>query len=227
MGVITCIGGIDTDIGKTIATGLMAKVLRQNGYSVITQKIVQTGCHGLSDDIKKHRELMGIGLQIEDIEEVTCSESFVKSCSPHLAAELEGKEVDRERITGNSRKLAACYDQVLLEGVGGLLVPLSRQVTFLDYVKQQNYPLILVSSSRLGSINHTLSALEICANRGVAVKGIIYNCFEETDPEIVLDSKNVFQSGLEQYGYPGRVVSLYKTEKYLQEEKDFPCLLLF
>ncbi len=65
MGIVTCISGIDTDIGKTIATGLMAKTLLQSGYSVITQKIVQTGCNGIAEDIIAHRELMGIKLQPE------------------------------------------------------------------------------------------------------------------------------------------------------------------
>ena len=59
MGKVTCVSGIDTDIGKTIVTGLLAKLLGQNGHSVITQKIVQTGCSGIAEDIITHRKLMG------------------------------------------------------------------------------------------------------------------------------------------------------------------------
>ncbi|MEN8200854.1 MAG: dethiobiotin synthase [Thermodesulfobacteriota bacterium] len=227
MGKVTCISGIDTDIGKTEATGLLARSLLGQGHSVITQKAVQTGCSGVADDILRHRELMGVDLLIEDKEGITCPYVFARPCSPHLAAELEQSHIDPERITMATETLAARFDHVLLEGAGGLLVPLSRKLTLLDYLEERGYPLILVTSPRLGSINHTLSALELAKKRNLEVKGIIYNLAFATDPDIVRDSRRFFVDSLERYGFAPLVVDLERTETYLEQGTDFPCLQLF
>lgn len=208
MGKVTCVSGIDTDIGKTIVTGLLAKLLGQNGHSVITQKIVQTGCSGIAEDIITHRKLMGIALLPEDRNGLTCSYVFRKACSPHLAAELEGQSIDTLNITKATEKLAANFDHVILEGAGGLLVPLNRDYTFLDYLEQQGYPLILVTSPRLGSINHTLAALELVKNRGIHVNGIVYNCYNASDSIIAEDSRKVFLDALSKHEFPSRIVDL-------------------
>lgn len=227
MGLVTCISGIDTDIGKTIATGLLARSLLQSGYSVITQKIVQTGCGGIAEDIIVHRELMGIGLQAEDKSGLTCPFVFQKACSPHLAAELENKSIDTQKISEATEDLLGRFDHVLLEGAGGLQVPLTRKMTFLDYLQEQKYPLILVSSSRLGSINHTLSALELAKTRGIWVNGIVYNTYDTGDTIIEEDSRNVFLAALEQYGFPPRLVTLESKTNYSGDGMKFPCLQLF
>ncbi len=211
MGRVTCIAGIDTDIGKTIATGLMARCLQQSGASVITQKIAQTGCDGIAEDILTHRKLMGIELLPEDKSGLTCPYVFAKPCSPHLAAELEHTHIDTQKITAATEMLTSSFDHVLLEGVGGLMVPLTRDCTFLDYIQQQGYPLILVSSSRLGSINHTLSALELAHNRGLLVKGIVYNLHNCIDTVIREDSYQVFCKALQKYGFPAKIQRLERV----------------
>ncbi|MDE5638193.1 MAG: dethiobiotin synthase, partial [Odoribacter sp.] len=66
------VSGIDTDAGKSIATGVMAATLQQQGKKVITQKFIQTGCREISEDIQKHREIMGIPLQKADLDRTTC-----------------------------------------------------------------------------------------------------------------------------------------------------------
>jgi len=208
MGKVICVSGIDTSIGKTIVTGLLAKSLRESGSTVITQKIAQTGCSGISEDIISHREIMGIDLLPEDYDGLTCPYVFAKACSPHLAAELEKQAIDTQVITTATEKLETAYDHVILEGVGGLQVPLNRNLTFLDYLEQQDYPLILVTSPRLGSINHTLSALELAKNRGIRVNGIVYNCYEAGDKAIRKDSRRVFLAALSRHGFPAIIVEL-------------------
>ena len=186
-GGVIAVTGIDTDIGKTIATGLLARYLRQQGKRVITQKIAQTGCSGASDDIIMHRQLMGMDLQEVDKSGLTCPYLFPEPCSPHLAASLAGEKIDGSVITAATTELRQGYDYVLLEGVGGLLVPLGDDWTLLDYLQETGYPLILVSSPRLGSINHTLAALELVKGRGLDVWGILYNRFKEDNPTITGD----------------------------------------
>ena len=214
---VIAITGIDTDIGKTVATGLLGRYLLGQGKRVITQKVVQTGCVGLAEDILVHRHLMGQELQPEDLQGLTCPYVFARPCSPHLAASLAGQEIDPAVIRQATRTLAARYELVLLEGAGGLLVPLTAELTFLDYLEQEAYPLIVVSTPRLGSINHTLSILELAHNRGLTVLGIIYNCYAESDPVIAEDSAQVFSRYLRRYGHNDCVVDLFAVEEYSEE----------
>ena len=191
------ISGIDTDSGKTIITGILAKSLMNQGKTVITQKIAQTGCTDISIDIIKHRELMGISLMEEDLSKITCPYCFDFPASPHLAAKLEGTQIDISLITKNTNILSSKYDYVLLEGAGGLLVPLNDEINTIDFIKQCNYPLILVTSAKIGSINHTLLSIEACKNRNIQLFGIVFNLFPETNQAIVTDTQNILKTKLQ------------------------------
>jgi len=215
-GRVICITGIDTDIGKTIVTGLLARHLAKGGNNVITQKICQTGCVGISEDIVLHREIMDISLTEADLEGLTCPYVFTEPCSPHLAANLDGKQIDPDYITKATEQLRRQYDFVIVEGVGGLMVPLLADLTLVDYFYGLDYSHVLVSSSRLGSINHTLSALEIMHSRKLLVEGLVYNNFQETHEAIVDDSARIFKLYLRKYGYPEKVIPMsdYKENGY-------------
>ena len=207
------ISGIDTDIGKTYATGMIAKALMHQGVNVITQKLVQTGVSvnsdsgeiGIADDIIIHRQLMNLPLQPCDLNFTTCPYRYEKPASPHLSAKLAGQTLNPELITKATQQLQQSYDVVLLEGAGGLLVPITEQLLILDYIAAQGYPIILVTSGRLGSINHTLLSLEAIKARGLSVHSIIYNHIHDdaaqTDVEIVNSTIDFLQNYLAQH-YP-------------------------
>ena len=193
------ISGIDTDAGKSIVTGVIARTLLQKGVHVITQKFIQTGCVGISEDILKHREIMGIPPQEVDRDGTTCPYVMTYPSSPHLAAEIDRVEIDVERIHRSTVKLAAAYDVVLLEGAGGLYVPVSRQYLTIDYIQEYKHPLILVSSSKLGSINHTLMSLELCRLRGIEVAYVVYNDFPNDSEWIKNDSITIIRQYLDEH----------------------------
>lgn len=193
------ISGIDTDAGKSIVTGVIARTLLQKGVHVITQKFIQTGCVGISEDILKHREIMGIPPQEVDKDGTTCPYVMTYPASPHLAAEIDRVEIDVERIHRSTEKLDAAYDVVLLEGAGGLYVPVSRQYLTIDYIQEYKHPLILVSSSKLGSINHTLMSLELCRLRGIEVAYVVYNDFPNDSEWIKNDSITIIRQYLDEY----------------------------
>lgn len=180
-GKVFFISGIDTNVGKTIATGAIAKALAQAGRTVITQKMVQTGCERVSEDIEEHRRIQGIPFTEEDKAGLTCPYIFSYPCSPHMAAERDGKQINLERITQATRQLMARYEYVLVEGAGGLMVPNDMRSLAIDYVKEQGYPLLLVTSGKLGSINHTLLSLFVCERYGIEVKAIVYNQYPSID----------------------------------------------
>ena len=202
------ISGIDTAAGKSVAAGMLAKYLISSGKKVITQKLAQTGCSGISEDIQAHRTIMGLPLLPEDISGLTCSYTFKFPASPHLAAELERRTIDPEIITAATDRLTKIYDIVLIEGAGGLSVPLNADILTIDYLEQQKYPLILVCSGRLGSINHALLSLEAAKHRHIPVAGIVYNLFPAADPVITADTRQVLRRYLKRFGYPESIVDL-------------------
>lgn len=208
------IAGIDTDTGKSVATGMLAKYLKDRGENVITQKLSQTGCLQTSEDIEKHREIMGVEMLAVDKNKTTCPYIFKFPASPHLSAKMEGIIINPEVISKATEKLEKMFSTVLLEGVGGLHVPMNDDMSVLDYLEQKKYEVILVSSAKLGSINHTLMSLEILKNRNIPLKGIIYNLFIESTDEIIRDSKNVFKDYLKRYGFPEVVVDMPFVENY-------------
>ena len=151
-GNVYFVSGIDTDIGKSYATGYIAHTWNGQGIRTITQKLIQTGNDGISEDIVLHRRIMDTGLLPEDREGLTMPEIYSYPCSPHLAAEIDGRPIDFCKIEKATTVLSDRYDAVLLEGAGGLMVPLTRELLTIDYIAQKGYPLIYVTSGRLGSI---------------------------------------------------------------------------
>lgn len=198
-GKVLFVSGTDTNIGKTFATGMIAKALASLGKTVITQKMIQTGCTEISEDIEMHRRIQEIPFTPEDKEGITCPYIFTYPCSPHMAASLDGRAIDTSVITLATRCLQKKYEFVLLEGAGGLMVPIDATRLTIDYVKECNYPLILVTSGKLGSINHTLLSLFACRTYGIEVKAVIYNLFPLEDKLITDNTLEYLSAYLKNY----------------------------
>ena len=193
------VSGIDTGIGKTYATGYLAKLWNTQGQSTITQKLIQTGNVDVSEDIQKHRDIMGTGWLPEDHEKLTMPEIFSYPASPHLATQLDGRNIDFEKIEKATQILQQRFDVVLLEGAGGLMVPLTTELLTIDYIAQKKLPVILVSSGRLGSINHTLLSLEALKQRGLSLYALAYNLNDESQDELISkDTAQYLQNYLKQ-----------------------------
>ena len=196
------ITGIDTSVGKTYATGVLARSMKALGRSVTTMKMVQTGCEGISEDIEMHRRLMGIPLTDEDRMGLTCPYLFKYPCSPHMAAAMEKNEIIPFRISMNIEQMQQHYNQILIEAAGGLMVPLNFDMLTIEYIRERHYPVVLVTSGKLGSINHTLLSLFACAQYGIKILAVIYNQYPKIDAKI---EENTYQY-LERYishNYPG------------------------
>ncbi|HEZ2027084.1 TPA: ATP-dependent dethiobiotin synthetase BioD [Neisseria meningitidis] len=207
------VSGIDTDIGKTVATGVLAKQLLQQGKSVITQKPVQTGCQNIADDIAVHRKIMGKPMQEADKQGLTMPEIFSYPASPHLAARLDGRALDLDKIRNATQELAAQYEIVLVEGAGGLMVPLTENLLTIDYIQQQDYPVILVTSGRLGSINHTLLSFAALKQYGIRLHSLVFNHIHDSSDECVAqDSLNYLQCRLKDSFPEAEWLELAKTD---------------
>ena len=189
MNNIIFISGIDTDAGKTYATAWLAKQLMTKGQTVVTQKFIQTGNHDFSEDITRHRELMGIALLPEDLDHTTAPIIFSYPASAQLAAKLDGKDFDLNLVDKSTEILASRYDNVLIEGAGGLMVPITDDFLTIDYISSRKLPVALVTNSKLGSINHTILSLEALKSRNINVKYVLYSTHLDTDATISADTK--------------------------------------
>lgn len=195
------ISGIDTDIGKTIATGKLARALYQKEHKIITQKLVQTGCRDIAEDLITHRNMMGMPLQRVDKDGTTCLYVFSKPASPHLSSALEQTTIEPDLITAATDKLLKDYDIVLLEGAGGLMVPITHSLLTLDYIAEQGYPIVLVTSGRLGSINHTLLSIEAIESRSLELHALIYNQWQPNNDDSTYKKDDEIVDSTRQYLY--------------------------
>ena len=186
------VSGIDTGIGKSYATGLIARQWNATGLRTITQKLIQTGNTAVSEDIILHRQLMGITFTEEDERKMTMPEIFSYPASPHLAARIDNRDIDFEKIRQATIQLSQLYDVVLIEGAGGLMVPLTEDYLLIDYIQEMGYPLLFVTSGKLGSINHTLLSLEAIAKRRIHLHTLIYNTFP-------LEADNIINTDTQRY----------------------------
>lgn len=188
MNNVIFVSGIHTDAGKSYATGWLARRLMDEGKSVATLKFIQTGNVGFSEDIAVHRRLMGVELP-EDAEGITAPQIFSYPCSPQLAARLDSRSIDFEKIDAAIALLSERYDVVLVEGAGGLMVPLTDDFWTIDYVASRSLPVIIVTNGTLGSINHTLLSFEAVERRAIPLHSVIYNThFDSSDATIADDT---------------------------------------
>ena len=201
------LSGIDTDAGKTYATAWMVRRWMDEGLTVATQKFVQTGCTGSSEDIEAHRRLTGIAPLPEDLDGTTAPVIFSYPASAQLAARIDGREIDVEAIDRSRRVLESRYDRLIIEGAGGLMVPLTDDFLTIDYISSRKLPLILVTNGVLGSINHTLLSLEAVKARGIALPYVIYNRHFDSDAVIAADT----------FGFIGRYLSRHFPQTRLLE----------
>ena len=110
-----------------------------------------------------------------------------------LAARIDGREIDLGVIDRATERLLSLYDVVLVEGAGGLAVPITDTFMAIDYVESRRLPLILVTNGVLGSINHTVLSLEAVRARGIELAAVIYNEHFDTDAVIAADTRGFIE----------------------------------
>ncbi len=167
--------GTDTGAGKSIITGLLAKYLREKGYKVVTQKWVQTGSR-FSADVNLHLKIMGVSRgAIKDDLACICPYVFKLPASPHLAAKAENKKINIARIKQSFKRLSSKFDFVIVEGIGGALVPVNEKRLVIDIAKELGLPVLVVAQNKIGAINHILMTIEVLKQRKMKILGIVFN----------------------------------------------------
>ena len=183
------ITGTDTDIGKTAVTAAILRALRARGINAATMKPVQTGATHkdgawTAPDLAFHHAAAAFHPAAGHIERMA-PYCYEPACSPHLAARMAGAYPDIDRILTLARGLEKLYDTLLVEGAGGVFVPLTETETMLDLMQRLAYPVILVARRGLGTINHTLLSIEALRARQLHVAGVIFNETEDVPADYI------------------------------------------
>ncbi|MEA3488998.1 MAG: dethiobiotin synthase [Candidatus Omnitrophota bacterium] len=182
------ITGTDTGVGKTVVTAFLGGYLSGKGVKVVTQKWIQTGCAGISGDVAFHTKFIGSGEKhLEKYQTERTPYVLEFPSSPHLAALLEKKHIDAEKIERAFLKLSKEFDLVLVEGTGGFMVPINDEQTIGDIVKGLCLPVLVVAENRLGAINQTLLTVEALRKRGLEILGIVFNRLSKEGDRLILE----------------------------------------
>jgi len=162
------ITGTDTDAGKTFVTSLLTRSLRKAGFDTVAMKPVSCG------EPEDTRSLLAAADNELSIEEVT-PVAYRAPLAPIEAARLEGRTFDPLEVLPTFERLHRSHRSLLVEGVGGWLVPLAKDYSTADLAKAMDLPVLLVVRNRLGVLNHTLLTLESIRNHGLNCGGIVLN----------------------------------------------------
>ena len=165
--------GTDTDVGKTFVTALIARKLRHDGVRVGVCKPACSGAELLDGQpVWQDVEQLATAAAVED-HNLICRQKFLAPLAPPVAANQVGKTVDEGVCQQTVSDWDGRCDLLLVEGVGGLLCPLTENSDIADFAAWTGFPLIVVARLGLGTINHTLMTLECAAQRGLRVAGVL------------------------------------------------------
>lgn len=181
--------GTDTGVGKTTVSSLLLQAYVAKGYQAVGMKPVASGCdmlngHLVSDDAARLRDAGNVQASMALINPYV----FEPPLAPHIAAKLAGIEIRLPVILDAYHSLRNQADVVIVEGVGGFLVPLNESLDTTDLAVELDLPVILVVGMRLGCINHALLTAEAVASRGLSLCGWVASC---VDPGMMSPDANI------------------------------------
>ncbi len=175
----------DTNAGKTYISSMIIRALRSEGINAVGYKPI---CCGDRNDALVLAEASG-GLDVDQVNPLW----YKSATAPHVAAMLENKPITRCALIDGFEALAVKHDVVVVEGVGGWLVPLDEKYFLADFAKELGLPTILVVRNILGALNHTLLTVESMRARGVEPAGLIFNTIEDEQDTAKITNKGVIE----------------------------------
>jgi dethiobiotin synthetase len=162
--------GTDTSVGKTVVACALVRELRRAGRNVGIMKPAETGVGPEGpQDARALRAAAGVDDPLDEI----CPFPLALPAAPSVAALHAGRKLDLARVMECFRRLAARHECMVVEGAGGLLVPLAGRFTMADLARELGLPVLVVARGALGTINHTLLTLEALAQRGLPCAGVV------------------------------------------------------
>ena len=178
------ITGTDTGVGKTFVACGLARSFHDRGLRVGVMKPVETGCSRRDDELlpADALRLLMAARSDQDLSSV-CPYRFEAPLAPDVAARRAGQQIDPQVIHDRCRAIARSHDIIVVEGAGGLLVPIWNRYSMADLAADLGLPLLVVAASRLGAVSHTLLTLELAAARGLPVAAYVLNHLSREEDE--------------------------------------------
>ena len=165
------ITGTDTGVGKTVVACALISALRDRGLSVAAMKPVETGVEGEPADARRLCEAAGGQDSLDDV----CPERFDEPLAPWVAARRAGRPITISALEAARSRLESGRDALIVEGAGGLLVPITDGVAYDTLFRRWNLDCIIVAANRLGAVNHTLLTLRAARAAGLRVRAVVLN----------------------------------------------------
>jgi len=188
----------DTEIGKTVITAGLALAMKNNGINVGVMKPFACGLEQKRGFRSEDAELLAKAAKVNDPEDLINPYFFPIPVSPYAASNKLGTSIDVSLILERFEKLQAIHNVMLVEGIGGILTPILKGYCIADLIKDMNLDTIIVASSKIGTINHTLLTCDACKKYGIKIRGIIINNFGSTGYDVAeLASDLTDLSGIE------------------------------
>jgi dethiobiotin synthetase len=173
------ITGTDTGVGKTAITAGISGALRKTGVNVGVMKPIATGIPQKIGFKSADVETIVYASNSKDPEDLINPVFLPIPTSPYDATKLLSLSVDVSRILSAFTKLLSLHDLLLVEGIGGIMTPITKQFFIADMIKMMDIETVIVTRATLGTLNHTVLTYEACKERSIQVKGIIINNFDE------------------------------------------------
>lgn len=173
------ITGTDTDVGKTYITAGLAVVFQKMGVDVGVMKPFAAG-HAQKKQYKsKDIEILSRAAKVNDPENLVNPQFFPISASPYTAWRKLKTKPKVSTILSSFKKLSKLHDMMLVEGMGGIMTPILKEYYIINLIKEMKIPTVIVTRSRVGTVNHTIMTVKMCEKYDIPIKGIIINNFEK------------------------------------------------
>ncbi|HYO08156.1 MAG TPA: dethiobiotin synthase [Tepidisphaeraceae bacterium] len=181
--------GTDTGVGKTVVAGAIARALRGQGHRVGVLKVAATGCvHRREGWVSEDAEFLAHCADAAQPLDVIAPVRYAEPLAPAVAAQRAGVGFDWDAVARSLAMIARDSDAMVVEGVGGIMVPLDPKHTVLDVAAWLNLPAVIVARAGLGTINHTLLTIEALRSRGVPVAGVVINRYPTDTPDLATET---------------------------------------
>jgi len=176
----------DTDIGKTYVCAGLAHSLKKLDIDVGIMKPFACGVKQKTGFSSNDLTILSKAAMVNDAEELLNPFFFPIPASPYTAAKNLGVKIDINYLMKCFRKLDKIHDVMLVEGIGGIMTPILKDYAIIDLIKDLEANTIIVTSSKIGTINHTIMTCNMCKNMKIPVKGLIINNFDSTGYPVCL-----------------------------------------
>lgn len=167
--------GTDTGIGKTAFTCGLANLLRVSGIDVGVMKPFATGIPQKNGFQSEDVSMLVRSSGVSDPESLINPYFFAIPASPYSAAKKLGRQIDLDLVLSSFDKLCSTHDVMLVEGIGGIMTPILKDYFVIDLIKDLNLDVVVVTGSKIGTINHTTLTIDACKKHGIHISGLIIN----------------------------------------------------